>query len=126
MRAKAPFCRCLWDRESARPADRLEERLCWGASGPPPSLGKDPLGVGVEENPQQNGRRHQHQPEDLVAPVSMRLPLAPRLLGCLLVVGLDARLHHAVSLPRAHTFGAQLTTHQYRGRSILYIPTFLV
>jgi len=52
------------------------------------------LGIGVKETPQADCRRQQHQPECLVAPVDSRLFRPPRLLGYLLVMRLDAGLHH--------------------------------
>jgi len=48
----------------------------------------------VEEPPDAGGRSEDEQADDLIAPVDAPLPVAPLLLGDLLLVRLDAGFNH--------------------------------
>ena len=64
----------------------------------PPAGREDPVGVGVEERPDEDRRRHQQHAEDLISPITPCLLGAPSLFGDLLAIRLDAGFNQCGSL----------------------------
>jgi hypothetical protein len=73
----------------------------------PPSGGEDPLRIRVQEPPQADHARENHQPKKLIPPKCAGLPLARLALGDLLLIRLDAGFNHVKPLCKS-------ATHKYR------------
>lgn len=76
----------------------------------PPAGREDPLGIGVEESPDDDSGRDEEQAKDLIAAEGATLFLAALLFGNLFVVRLDTAVDHRK--------GAEFNTDQYRGTGV--------